>query len=112
MCVQRINDLGEFQWEENGIIINYGKQLPMFPDICYDSYGGAIITWEDTDYGHKIYTQRVNSSGDLQWDEKGVLLYIDHYVATPLGISYILFMVIGVLLLIIVVQRKLSYKNK
>ena len=110
---QRINSLGDVQWKENGIIIGDGNAFPGYLDICYDENGGAIISWQRGWNGHIIYAQRLNSSGDLLWGEKGVIVYRDHSgPIAPLGSSYILFMVIGIFLLIIIVKRKISYKNK
>ena len=37
-----------------------------------DSNGGAIITWDDTRDGtNDIYAQRINATGDIQWNVNG-----------------------------------------
>ena len=108
---QKINALGEVLWEENGLILFSSSTYKNYLQICYDEKGGAIITWEEKSNGHIIYAQRVDSSGDLLWGEKGVIVYRDYYTPIPLGNSYILYMFVGILLLIIIVQRKISYKK-
>lgn len=40
------------------------------PKICDDDENGAIICWIDS----KIYAQRINSSGDVQWIESGIAI--------------------------------------
>lgn len=46
-----------------------------FPQICPDGLGGAIFVWADNRSGAwKIYAQRTNSSGDVQWAPNGVFI--------------------------------------
>ncbi|MFX1593153.1 MAG: hypothetical protein ACFFCL_10700 [Promethearchaeota archaeon] len=73
---QRINSTGHVQWNENGIIItNNTVGYTTDQQIIYDNNGGSIIVWEDDRTGRsKIYAQRFNSSGSLQWAEDGVLV--------------------------------------
>ena len=111
LYAQRINGSGIIQWKENGIVISYENQFPLYPEICYDENGGAIITWEGTEGSrdsHIIYAQRVDSLGSIQWGEKGVIVYREYSnPSIPLGNSYILYMFVGIIILIIVVQRKI-----
>lgn len=46
----------------------------LYPKICSDENGGAIITWQDHRSGIDIYAQRINSNGDTQWINNGSLI--------------------------------------
>ncbi len=46
----------------------------LYPKICSDENGGAIITWQDHRSGNGIYAQRINSNGDTQWINNGSLI--------------------------------------
>jgi hypothetical protein len=68
---QKINFTGDLVWKPNGteICTEGGDQI--FPKICSDGAGGAIITWEDS---RGIYAQRINSTGDVQWIANGTAI--------------------------------------
>lgn len=68
---QKVNSTGDVVWNANGteICIEGGDQI--FPKICSDGAGGAIITWEDS---RGIYAQRINSTGDVVWVDGGVAI--------------------------------------
>ncbi|MFX1574171.1 MAG: hypothetical protein ACFFB0_15615 [Promethearchaeota archaeon] len=70
---QRINSNGIIQWSVNGVAICAASGGQLSPQIESDGSGGAIITWQD--YRNKnhydIYTQKVNSNGDIQWAVDG-----------------------------------------
>ena len=74
---QRINAAGEIQWAPNGIVVagTTGRQGESL-QIVNDGGSGAIFTWEDHRSGiyNEIYTQKVNSSGVVQWDTNGVVV--------------------------------------
>lgn len=71
--VQKINSTGNLKWTNNGVQICTGGNDPR---ICTDGAGGAIIAWKDNRNsgitGADIYTQKVNSTGDIQWTNNGV----------------------------------------
>ncbi|NIO27870.1 MAG: T9SS type A sorting domain-containing protein [Candidatus Latescibacteria bacterium] len=74
---QRVDGSGNVQWTVNGVPVcnEYGIQLKPF--IVSDGSGGAIITWEDARAGQeyeRIYAQRVDGSGNVQWTVNGVRL--------------------------------------
>ncbi len=72
---QRINATGDNVWDSNGNIICNASGDQMFPDICEDGNGGAIITWQDSrGLNNDIYAQRVDSEGIIQWKENGIAL--------------------------------------
>jgi len=77
---QRVDSSGNRQWEHptlpgnyNGVPICTAAENQYYPELTTDGSGGAIITWKDerTTNGD-IYAQRVNSSGDLEWNSDGV----------------------------------------
>jgi len=71
---QRINSSGNVQWTANGVAICTIITNQRYPEICSDGAGGGIITWEDfrNDPSSNIYAQRVNATGDIQWNYGGV----------------------------------------
>ncbi len=70
---QRINSSGINYWTVNGISICNAASTQSNPQINIYNQGGAIITWQDNRSGtFDIYTQRVNSSGDVNWTVNGI----------------------------------------
>ena len=69
---QLINSTGDVQWTTDGVAICTASGSQAHPELCSDGAGGAIITWHD-DRGSDldIYSQKVNSSGDIQWTTNG-----------------------------------------
>jgi hypothetical protein len=74
---QLIDDEGYTYWRTNGVPVCTLALDQNAPRIASDESGGAIIAWRDyrDGDGHAaLYAQRLNSMGDPQWDEGGVLL--------------------------------------
>ncbi|MFX0148172.1 MAG: hypothetical protein ACFE8E_10560 [Candidatus Hodarchaeota archaeon] len=73
---QKINSAGVVQWIENGVIICNASDTQNYQQIVSDGRGGSIITWNDRRNiginGWDIYAQRVNSTGNVQWDSNGI----------------------------------------
>ena len=74
---RKINSTGHLQWSIKSICSAAGNQAT--PKLCRDGTGGAIIIWRDYRTGSSpgycdIYAQRVNSSGNIQWDHNGILI--------------------------------------
>jgi hypothetical protein len=71
---QRISELGRSRWTEGGIEIIRPDYSANRPRIVADGSGGAIIVWERYDAGYvfDLYAQRVDSLGNLLWNEDGV----------------------------------------
>ena len=74
--VQRINSLGEVDWTDGGVDICSAGGDQNFPRMITDGSGGAIIAWEDSrnSFAPDIYAQKINSSGDAQWKQNGVII--------------------------------------
>ncbi len=76
----RFNSSGSKLWPGFGVDISSvneglgGVVDPHKKQVCGDSSGGVIVTWKDSRGGllYHIYTQRVNSTGDVQWTTDGV----------------------------------------
>jgi hypothetical protein len=73
---QQINSTGGFEWDANGIPICTEIGDQEYPKLCSDAAGGAIIVWYDGRFGAAvdIYAQRINDTGDLQWEANGTAI--------------------------------------
>ena len=71
---QRINSSGSVLWTANGVAICNSVNTQSNPRIEPDGSNGALIGWVDKRNGldNDIYTQRINSSGVVQWTANGV----------------------------------------
>jgi hypothetical protein len=72
----RLNDAGIPQWTADGVAICTAPQEQGIPQITADGAGGAIVTWHDyrTGFEFKLYAQRLNAAGTVQWSANGVAL--------------------------------------
>jgi hypothetical protein len=67
-------------WTVDGVVMNNNVAYNQYdPKIVSDGMGGAIISWTDNRTGiapgtADIYTQRVNSTGAVQWTATGVII--------------------------------------
>ncbi len=78
LYIQRVNSTGGVEWLSNGALICNATDTQRYPRLCSDTYGGAIITWEDdraptTD----IYAQRITSDGTINWTSNGISICDD-----------------------------------
>ncbi|MBN2185123.1 MAG: T9SS type A sorting domain-containing protein [Candidatus Krumholzibacteriota bacterium] len=72
---QRVNTSGELQWATDGIPLCTAPYNQSAVNILYDGDDGAIVAWEDLRGGDSdIYSQRVDSKGDIQWASDGIPL--------------------------------------
>ncbi|MFX0132764.1 MAG: hypothetical protein ACFFDN_03870 [Candidatus Hodarchaeota archaeon] len=72
---QKILLTGSVQWTANGIAICTYNNYQGGPKICSDGAGGAIITWNDwRGIDYDIYTQKINSTGNVQWTANGTAI--------------------------------------
>ncbi|MBY9008996.1 MAG: hypothetical protein KGD74_03920 [Candidatus Lokiarchaeota archaeon] len=83
---QRINSTGDKNWTSNGVPIaaakNWFELTSGMHQMISDENGGAIMAWADTRdlvMYFNIYTQRINSSGDVQWTIDGVAICTASY---------------------------------
>ncbi len=78
--VQKINNLGERQWNIMGapVVIAEGRQED--PIIISDGNGGCYCMWVDYEAEPEdgdIYGQHINADGEIQWDPRGVPLSVE-----------------------------------
>jgi hypothetical protein len=72
---QRIDANGSPLWAYNGIPVCTAAGDQTFPEIITGSSGEAIIIWKDSRNGlNEIYSQRLNTLGNVQWTVNGNLL--------------------------------------
>ncbi len=66
---QRINAEGIPQWLKNGVAItNYQYTSSNTPQIAKDGAGGAVISWDETNFATAVMIQGINSSGEMLWN--------------------------------------------
>jgi hypothetical protein len=70
---QRISANGMVQWGMNGVPICVVAEMQIYPVICSDGHGGAIICWFDTRNvaTQDIYAQRIDKNGAVKWTQNG-----------------------------------------
>ncbi|NVM27925.1 MAG: hypothetical protein HWN65_03700 [Candidatus Helarchaeota archaeon] len=78
---QRINSVGNRLWSSNGSEVRaaIGLNIWMYDiEICSDDENGAIIVWRQrktaSSSNYDLYAQRINATGDIQWDSNGILI--------------------------------------
>ena len=76
LYAQRINSEGQALWAINGIPIctsPFQDPIQFHPVIVSDGEAGTIVAWDDTRNANtRVYAQRVNGDGSLQWPGNGV----------------------------------------
>ena len=82
IAVNRIDANGNYPWCENGIVLPRSVNIQQ---IASDGFGGAVLAWlesqrppeaitGETISTGRIYAQKINGEGQLEWGD-GVLLY-------------------------------------
>ncbi len=72
---QKINATGHTKWDKNGTVICNVSNDQKSPQLCSDGNGGAFIIWIDNRTGNwDIFSQRINSSGYVQWTKNGIII--------------------------------------
>jgi hypothetical protein len=74
---QRVGAGGAIVWAVDGVVMNNNVAYDQTdPKIVSDGLGGGIISWTDYRTGTTadIYTQRVNTTGAVQWTATGVII--------------------------------------
>jgi hypothetical protein len=69
---QSINASGTALWDSSGIAVGAATYNEVISSMFSDAGGNVIITWRDD--SNKLYAQKINSSGAVQWRANGVLL--------------------------------------
>jgi predicted lipoprotein with Yx(FWY)xxD motif len=73
---QRINAIGEVQWNANGLSVSSITGNQVYPRIINNNSDEVIITWFDVRNGidPDIYAQRLSNNGTVLWTNNGVAL--------------------------------------
>jgi hypothetical protein len=73
VVVQRINNSGQREWGEDGIVVTITTKIIFSNDaeICTDGNGGCIISWAESG---DVYSQKLDKDGNKQWTDKGKLV--------------------------------------
>jgi hypothetical protein len=73
---QRITIEGVVLWDTNGVAISTSAGNQTSPMLTSDGAQGAVITWQDADGNSQsgIYVQRIDASGNVQWNMNGILI--------------------------------------
>jgi hypothetical protein len=74
---QKISGAGITLWDNNGTVVCNASDQQIFPKICCDRYAGAVITWKDNRTNWDIYAQKINLTGDVIWDNNGIVVCND-----------------------------------
>jgi hypothetical protein len=70
---QRIDRGGTPRWHDNGVRICTAGGNQSEPALTPDGDGGVVIAWRDRRGEHSdVYAQRINRSGEVQWNTNGV----------------------------------------
>ncbi len=72
LYAQKITSDGLAEWASNGVAICDDVDSQRYPHLAPDGDGGAFVVWEVYRECYDIYAQRVDSSGSIQWNAKGV----------------------------------------
>jgi hypothetical protein len=105
IMAQRVNAKGDLSWGENGITLSTSPENITIEEPCAtaDGSGGVIVGWHQYPSGptdnsspewvlQDICTQKIDSSGNIQWQPGSVPLQIVKIAAaasphTPLAVS-------------------------
>ncbi len=70
---QSITSTGTVRWTTDGITICTATNDQVLPQIAKDTSGSTIVAWADLRGGttYDIYTQKIDSSGAVQWTANG-----------------------------------------
>ncbi len=81
--LRRIDSEGNLMWGEKGVTVCTTRSTTGGDPVALaDGTGGAIIAWEDDRAGgprNDIYAQRVNSEGEIIWQEDGIPVSVPCY---------------------------------
>jgi hypothetical protein len=78
ICVQRLNQFGQPQWNRPGVKVSKRAGGQDAPVMVGDGAGGAIIAWQDTGAAPPgsgqtwVFVQRINSRGIRSWTGEAI----------------------------------------
>jgi len=72
IVIQRVDGDGNYLWGDDGIRLSFDYRVSTWPSLAPDGAGGVFVAWENTDYSHESYLQRVDGDGNILWIEGGI----------------------------------------
>ncbi len=73
--IDKISPSGISSWQQNGVLLSSSNFNKLNPNICSDGNGGAIVAWQDSTINDwDVYSQKINSSGQIQWTLGGMVV--------------------------------------
>jgi len=84
--VQKVNAAGNIQWTFNGkALCSVQRHNDTYrPKICSDGSGGAFVVWTHSGNSiFKVYIERIDSNGVIQWGNNGKFIGIVAQGAVP-----------------------------
>lgn len=73
LYAQRIDKNGELLWKKDGVPVCLASGAQSAPVVAEDGAGGIIVAWQDFRRTYAdIYAQRVDGSGNVLWEKRGV----------------------------------------
>lgn len=73
--IDKISPSGLSSWQQNGVLLSSSNFNKLNPNICSDGNGGAIVAWQDSTINDwDVYSQKINSSGQIQWTPGGMVV--------------------------------------
>lgn len=73
LYAQRVDEWGRLMWSEEGVRVCLEMSDQVAHSVAPDGGGGIYVVWQDLRAPNfKVYAQRVDSLGNLQWDPYGV----------------------------------------
>ncbi|MFX0134554.1 MAG: hypothetical protein ACFFDN_13015 [Candidatus Hodarchaeota archaeon] len=74
---QRVDSNGIKLWGSS-VAVSTASSSQIYPRLCTDGAGGAIITWEDARNpplnANDVYVQWINATGDAEWTLDGIAI--------------------------------------
>ena len=85
---QRIDNNGNFLWNENGVLVNGEINRQEDPVVINTQDTSVVIAWVDfrNEEAGDVYCQKLDSAGELLWDATGVPLCLSEDVQITLNI--------------------------
>lgn len=83
--MQKVNANGSVAWTAGGISLCNATASQDLAQVISDGNNGAIVTWmdpRDLTTGRRIFAQRVNSLGAIQWASNGVTVATGQVVSS------------------------------
>jgi hypothetical protein len=76
LCASLLPGVALANWTPDGVLVYAGTTSQIFPVVCPDLTGGAIVVWRDYSFPSQpydqLYAQRLDAAGVPQWGPDGV----------------------------------------